>query len=173
MRVADTARFLLGSWSVERVISDHVSGLAGSFRGTAEVRHRPDGPDGTAHYDEVGTLRFGARDGSAARGLICVRQADGTVLFTFRDGRRFVDCDLRSGTWPAEHTCGADHYTLAFHACSRDVLEELWWVRGPAKNYDARTIFRRLDGPAPADPTGSAATGAGFTGADFTGTGFG
>lgn len=140
MRIADTSGFLLGSWSVERVISDHLSGLAGSFSGTADVHPQA---GGTAQYDEVGTLRYGPRDGAARRSLICVRQPDATVLFTFRDGRRYVDCDLRSGSWQAEHTCGDDHYTLAFHAHSEDVLEELWWVRGPAKNYDARTILRR------------------------------
>lgn len=51
MEIDDTLAYLLGTWSVARLISDHRSGGTGTFLGTAEVR----APGrGLAHGDDGG-----------------------------------------------------------------------------------------------------------------------
>lgn len=148
MEVADTFAFLMGTWSIERTLADHRAGLHGLFNGTAKVRQT--GPDGSgsrqgrACYEEVGWLGLGSYEGTARRSLGCVRQEDGTVLMHFTDGRLFIVCDLRTGTGQAHHLCGKDRYALTFSVRSADTIEEHWRVRGPGKDYDARSIFRRL-----------------------------
>ena len=144
MEIADTFELLVGRWTVRRTISDHRTGVRGSFDGTAELaRSGRDGAPDAARYREVGVLRYGAYEGTAGRQLGYRRREDGSVLVTFPDGRTFVDCDPRGGSWHAEHRCGEDRYELAFAVRSPDVLDERWRVRGPAKDYDAWTTLSR------------------------------
>jgi hypothetical protein len=145
MVVTDTLGFLVGTWRVERSIEDHRSGLSGHFQGTAVLAG---GPEGTAAltraaYQETGELRFGDHVAPARRGLDYVR-AEGAVLLYFADGRPYVDLDLRSGTWRAEHPCVADLYEVTTTVRSPDEVRELWRVRGPDKDYDAVTVLRRV-----------------------------
>jgi hypothetical protein len=145
MVVTDTLDFLVGTWSVARSIEDHWSGLSGHFQGTAVLAGVPEGAAAVARasYQETGELRFGDHVGPARRGLDYVR-ADGAVMLYFADGRPYVDLDLRSGTWRAEHPCVADLYEVTTVVRSPDELQELWRVRGPDKNYDATTTLRRV-----------------------------
>lgn len=144
MRVGDTYRFLVGSWSLNRTIADYESGLRGWFHGTAELHPAGSGPAwGPARYDEVGQLRLGAYEGAARRSLVFVPREDATVLVNFGDGRRFIECDLRTGLWHARHLCGDDTYELTFDVRSPDVLDEHWRVRGPSTDYEAWTTLRR------------------------------
>jgi Family of unknown function (DUF6314) len=145
MVVTDTLDFLVGTWKVERSIEDHSSGLSGHFQGTAVLAGVPQDAAAVtrASYQETGELRFGDHAGPARRGLDYVR-ADGAVMLYFADGRPYVDLDLRSGTWRAEHPCVADLYEVTTIVRSPDELRELWRVRGPDKNYDATTTLRRV-----------------------------
>jgi hypothetical protein len=59
----------------------------------------------------------------------------------------YVDLDLRSGTWRSLHPCAEDHYEIVTVVRSPDEVEERWRVRGPAKDYEAVTMLRRLDRP--------------------------
>jgi hypothetical protein len=161
MVVSDTLGFLVGTWTVERSIDDHRSGISGHFQGQAVLVACPGGEAACpgeevarlatgaaaavarASYQETGELRFGDHAGPARRGLDYVRQG-GAVMLYFTNGRPYVDLDLRSGTWRAEHPCVADLYEVTTIVRSPDELQELWRVRGPDKNYDATTTLRRV-----------------------------
>jgi hypothetical protein len=146
MVVIDTLEFLAGTWTVDRSIEDHRSGVSGSFRGSAVLAGIPGDDEAAtisrASYYESGELRYGAHAGTAWRRLEYVR-CGGAVLLYFTDGRPYTDLDLRSGSWRAEHQCVADHYEVRTMVRSPDELLELWRVRGPDKDYDASTTLRR------------------------------
>lgn len=147
MEVTDTLAHLIGTWTVARTIRDHRAGADGSFEGTLSVTPEPGGraaPHWRARYEERGRFRLGAHDGPAARSLVCVGREDGSVLLHLPNGRPFVVCDLRSGTWRACHPCAEDRYDLRFTVVAAEVLEEHWRVRGPAKDYEAWTTYRRV-----------------------------
>jgi hypothetical protein len=151
MQVVDTLDFLRGKWSLERFLTDHLSRTSGRFEGSAAVVNRPSGTNGgsrvQARYDEAGTLRFGHHMGPARRSLEFVRQESSVVMMYFTDGQPYVDLDLRSGTWRSLHPCAEDHYEIVTVVRSPDEVEERWRVRGPAKDYEAVTMLRRLDRP--------------------------
>ena len=143
MTVADTLDFLVGTWTVERLIDDHRSGIRGRFDGTAVLLPEEGAePVTRASYQEAGELRFGEHTGPASRRLTYVRSG-GAVLLYFADGRPYTDLDLRSGTWETEHPCVADLYAVRTEVCAPDELRERWRVRGPDKDYDAVTVLRR------------------------------
>ena len=93
MEILDTLGFLLGTWDVDRSITDQRSGTRGSFVGTAAmVAAEPGadrGPGGRARYDETGEFRFGTHAAPASRHLEYQAGADGgAVGVRFTDGRR-------------------------------------------------------------------------------------
>lgn len=139
MDVKDTLAYLAGTWTLSRAIVDHADGATGSFDGDALVRTQ--GRRG--RYEERGRLRFGGFDGSAQRALELIGTGEGSVAVQFTDGRPFFELDLSSGTCGAVHQCSRDRYELEFGVSSADLLIERWRVCGPAKDYEARTIWRR------------------------------
>jgi Family of unknown function (DUF6314) len=147
MEIDDTFSFLLGRWTLERVLTDHRSGTDGRFGGTAVIAQAQSGQKGPldprARYDEDGTLRFGRHTGPASRHLELVRLESAAVMFYLADGTPFVDLDLRGGTWRSIHSCGEDHHEIVSVARSLSEVEEHWRVRGPTTNYDAVAILRR------------------------------
>ncbi len=147
MDVPEALDFLLGSWTLERLIDDGLSGARWSFTGMATVV-RGDPEEGTvpasrARYAEEGELRSGTQTSPATRRLDCVRADDGAVTLYFCDGRRFVDLDLRSGSWRDVHLCGDDSYEVTTTVRSENLVEERWRVRGPAKHYVAVATLTR------------------------------
>ena len=145
MVVTDTLDFLIGTWTVERSIDDHRSGISGHFEGTAVLAGLPQDAASVARapYQETGELRYGDHAGPARRSLDYVRRG-GAVMLYFTNGRPYVGLDLRSGSWRAEHPCVADLYEVTTIVRTPDELQELWRVRGPDKNYDATTTLRRV-----------------------------
>ncbi len=144
--IVDTYRFLLGEWRIGRTLTDHRLHGSGQFSGTATVTPCGLGPQEAAEYREVGELRFGAHRGAAFRSLRYLREQDGAVTVTFEDGRRFVACDLRSGSCDATHLCGDDRYDVCWRVVTHDVLVERWRARGPCKDYEARCVLSRARG---------------------------
>ncbi len=141
MDVEDTLSYLNGTWTLSRAIVDHAGGVTGSFDGDAQVRTR--GRRG--RYEERGRLSFGSYDGSAQRALELIGTDDGSVAVQFIDGRPFFALDLSGGICGVVHQCSRDRYELEFEVSSADLLLERWRVRGPAKHYEARTIWRRTE----------------------------
>jgi hypothetical protein len=143
MRVLDTLAFVRGGWQLDRVLTDRRSGTRGRFTGHALVAGAPPGQPGEWQYTEHGELRFGAHTGPATRRLRYRAGPDGTVAVHFADGRPFYVLDLRSGHGQAEHRCGQDRYQLSHRVLGPDLLEEVWRVHGPGKDYLAVTRLAR------------------------------
>jgi Family of unknown function (DUF6314) len=148
--VDDTFSLLIGEWKLERMLDDHLSGVSGRFQGSAVVQAaEPERGSGqaaadVAEYRERGRIEFGAHSGPSHRALQFRRRNDGSVAVRFADGLPFFELDLSTGSCDALHPCRADSYQLSFELKSRDLLVERWSVRGPAKNYDAVTVWRRM-----------------------------
>ncbi len=137
--IANTLQFLLGSWSIERVITDHREAGTVRFSGVAVVQPAVTG----ASYLEQGQVSTVAHTRPARRGLRLRERSDGTVRVDFPDGRPFVDLDLSAGRAEATHPCRADTYEMAFEVLGPDQLLERWRVTGPTKDYEAETLWRR------------------------------
>lgn len=140
MQIEDTLAYLTGTWMISRVIEDHRTSVSGAFAGEAEV-HKLARRRG--RYEEHGRLRFGSYDGRARRALDLVSTYGGRVAVLFTDGRPFFDLDLLTGFHRAAHQCVRDHYEFEFAVNSPDRLLERWRVRGPQKDYEARTTWQR------------------------------
>jgi hypothetical protein len=139
VQVANTLAFLLGRWSIERVICDYRDGSEATFSGVAVVTPGDEG----ASYVEAGQLRRGSHSGPARRTLAFRELAGGGVAVDFADGRPFIELDLAAGRWAGTHPCRADRYELSFEALGPDRMHETWRVTGPAKDYGAETVWRR------------------------------
>jgi Family of unknown function (DUF6314) len=138
--VPDAVAFLRGRWRVERRLTDHVTGTAGTFDGTAAFTGA--GP-GTLDYHEHGELRFGTHQGEASRRLVYRGRPDGTADVCFADGRDFYHLDPRPGRWQGQHPCGRDHYTLTAERLGTGTYREHWTVRGPDTDYEITTTLTR------------------------------
>jgi hypothetical protein len=143
-----TMAFLRGAWGIERLLTDHRSGVQGSFTGEAEFLATSDPV--VLRYAERGELRFGDHSGPASRALLYRELPGGAADVRFADGREFYRLDLRSGRWTARHDCGEDRYLVSHLVRGPGWLEERWQVTGPRKDYDSVTTLRRL-GATPAD----------------------
>jgi Family of unknown function (DUF6314) len=141
--VPDTLAFLRGRWRLERRLSDHRSGVCGTFTGDAEFAATAD--PAVLRYVERGELCFGGHVGPATRTLVCLGRPGGAVDVRFADGREFYRLDLGPGRCQAEHLCGRDRYTVTCRVLAQDLMEEHWQVAGPQKAYDTVTALRRLD----------------------------
>jgi hypothetical protein len=148
---AGTLGYLAGDWDVVREIADHRGGVAGSFRGRASFRPRPESAaadPGTLdrrvlELTEQGQLRFGAHHGPAGRRLLYYGCSDGGADVRFADGREFYHLDLRTGGCQAVHLCRADRYAVTVTRLTADSFTEVWQVTGPAKNYDLTSVYTR------------------------------
>jgi hypothetical protein len=138
--VDDTLAFLLGSWSINRVIDDHRDASRSRFTGVAHVTAAGAGAD----YSEAGRMQRGSHVGPARRRLQFADRGDGTVRVDFQDGRPFLDLDLAEGRCVATHPCRADTYEMGFEVLGPDRIRETWRVSGPEKDYAAETIWQRL-----------------------------
>jgi hypothetical protein len=139
LEIADTLAFLLGRWSIDRVIHDRRTSSTVNFHGTAEVDPVPGG----ASYMELGQVATDGHTGPARRRLSFSQRDDGTVRVDFQDGRPFLDLDLSTGHAQATHPCRADTYEMSFQVLGPDELLERWRVTGPEKDYGAETVWRR------------------------------
>jgi hypothetical protein len=142
----DTLELLLGTWHVERHIRDHHLHENGEFQGMATFRLTEPTVvqlSREAHFEETGRLRFGTYEGVARRELRLVQGNDSLVHVFFRDGRPFVNLDLRNGQWQSSHPCDADTHDIHTLVRSIDCLEERWRVIGPDTDYEATTTLTR------------------------------
>jgi hypothetical protein len=144
----ETLDFLLGTWRVERTVTDHRRGEQGHFRGTATFTRRSDAENahrsGHVRFDEVGDYRVGDYHGEARRSLEYVAESESRIAITFLDGHHFIDLNLASGESRDEHQCDRDRYEISTTVKSNDLLEERWRVEGPEKNYEAVTSLVRV-----------------------------
>jgi len=137
-----TLAFLRGSWTIERRLVDHRSGVGGSFTGQAAFLATAD--PGVLRYEERGELRFGGHAGPARRSLLYRERPGGAADVCFADGREFYRLDLHSGQWTERYGCEPDEYLVSYLVRGPARVEERWQVTGPRKDYDSVTTLHRL-----------------------------
>lgn len=137
----DLAAYLAGRWSVERTLRD--GDARGAFAGTAEFS-RATRADGGAPvvWDEAGELRLAGYHGPARRRLLLVAVGEAWEV-RFDDDRPFHPLDLRDGASLAVHDCGEDRYEGEYVIRGRDAFDVVWRVRGPAKDQEIVSRYRR------------------------------
>jgi hypothetical protein len=151
LAVPDTFAYLIGTWALDRELTDRLTDTTGRLRGMARVtplaplsdEQGEEGASLRAAYLEQGELEWGEHRLPAKRRLVYLRTGTGGVDARFEDGRPFVLLDLSGGSCRALHVCGEDRYEVELSARSPALVEERWRVRGPAKRYEAVTILRR------------------------------
>lgn len=139
---ADTLlHHLHGSWTVERSLRDHASGLTGRFAGVATFAF-----DGDAlRHGEHGTLIWAGSSPTPATRELFWRQAahrQSAEVF-FPDGRFFHGLDLSTGQDSPIHQCSPDVYRGEFALVDRDQWQYTWRVSGPQKDLTLMTRLTR------------------------------
>lgn len=137
---ADTLAYLLGGWSVDRVLVEPVSGHRGTFTGEAEFS--PEQGGAAAAYHEHGRLRWPTYGGPASRRLRYELTGDGVLAVCFADGRPFHTVELSGGEAAYEHPCGDDLYVGTLAVVDKDEWRQVWRVAGE-QPLEIRTRFRR------------------------------
>jgi hypothetical protein len=132
--------YFLGTWHVERTITDARSDDNGTFEGIATFTRR----DEHVEFEEIGVMQLGAYRGRARRRLFYRHGSGASIDVSFVDGHHFVSIDPSSGTSRDVHLCEKDRYDITTVVHSQDRFDERWRVSGPAKDYDALTLFVRL-----------------------------
>lgn len=148
MEVADAFSFLIGRWSLNRLIIDYRACDRGSYQGFASLTETklPLGNEygRSGDYLEEGEFHFGTHKGQSQRRLIYCNHMDMEINLFFPDGRFFTNLDLRTGSWRTIHECGADYYEITTTVLSDDEVHEHWRVTGPSKDFSATTTLLRL-----------------------------
>jgi hypothetical protein len=139
LRGARLDTYLLGTWHVERDVSDADLG-EGRFRGSATFT--PAG--GGLAWTETGHLALAAYDGPARRELQVVPAGEAWEV-RFADGRPFHALDLATGACAVEHPCGDDHYAGQYRLMGPDAFEVSWTVRGPHKDQRLASRYERVE----------------------------
>ncbi|MEM7240147.1 MAG: DUF6314 family protein [Pseudomonadota bacterium] len=132
-----TLSFFAGRWQMVRIIENVSEGVIGEFWG--ECRFEPDGVGLTCR--ETGVLRFRGADYHAERQSLWRFPADGRVEVQYDDGRPFHD--FVDDAPEAVHLCGDDRYRVTYDF-EIDAWTSIWYVKGPAKNYEMTTRYRRI-----------------------------
>ena len=128
---------LLGSWRLDRVIDDRLSGLTSHIEGRLSLA--PFSPD-RIRWEEQGRWHQPGGDVDVRRGLWLVRDREtGAWWVRFEDDREFHP-------WaPDEHVvhpCGADTYR-GIVSGTPDQWTVRWDVTGPRKDYVMTTRLSR------------------------------
>lgn len=129
---------LTGTWTFERVISDHAAHEEHHVTGTTELV--AEGPD-RVRWSESGVMAWRDTEIPVSRTLFLTLRDDGWFV-TFDDGRDFHPWTPQT---EVEHLCGNDLYVGRIDVLTggpaRWTVE--WNVTGPAKNYTMTTVLTR------------------------------
>jgi hypothetical protein len=131
------ADFLAGDWIIKRRIRVRRTATRGSLEGRASVSR-----DGH-HFSEQGLLRLDRREAVASQRYAFTFHGP-VVRVHFRDGSFFHEFELRASGYTAIYHCGPDQYVARYRVLDPDVWSLTWCVRGPRKDYDMRTLYRRV-----------------------------
>ena len=138
--VADLRAFLLGSWTLDRVILDRSRAMTGALEG--EARFSPCA--GGLLYEEHGILTLGEHRGRAERSyLYLFPEGGGRASVRFRDGRPFHELDLSCGEDRVSHPCRLDLYEGLFTVLGPAWWQSEWKASGPRKDYVLLTTYSR------------------------------
>lgn len=140
---------LLGLWDIARTVCDMRAGHDAVFTGLARIAPGPESGAPGIVWHEEGDLVTAGHSGRARRVMRIVPDA-GAWLVLFEDGRPFHPLDLSGGRCEVVHLCGADRYEGRFDMPEADAFAVRWRVRGPAKDLEIVSGYRRSaddDGP--------------------------
>ena len=122
-----------GGWQLSREI---VQSDGGRARFAGEAMWRPD-PEGL-RYEERGLLQIPGQPAMQAERRYLWRD-DLTVWFD--DGRFFHQVPPEGGE--TGHWCDPDQYDVAYEFGRWPEFTVRWQVRGPRKDYEMRSLYRR------------------------------
>lgn len=124
---------LVGTWSIQRFLSDDIAGLSGTMTGMLRVAQDSDG----FAWVETGTLQWAGQLLPATR-TMSLRRLQDAWWFVLPDGGLLYPYDLAE----FDYQCGDDVYrgTATF---SPDHLALTWTVVGPRKAQVIRTDYTR------------------------------
>ncbi len=137
--VPDLARFLTGTWRIDRRIGDCNTKTVGRLIGVARFAEAPGGLD----YDERGTLTLGAYEGTATRTYRFALPRPEIADIQFADGRPFHRLDLSSGWADVTHDCPPDDYRGRYQVRTQDQWTLSWLIQGPRKHLRIATRYSR------------------------------
>jgi len=157
--IAQPADFLTGDWVMTRRIRFRRTATRGLLEGRASVR--ADGHQST--LNEQGLLRLDGREALASQRYALTFHGR-VVRVHFRNGAFFHEFELRERGCTAIYHCGSDQYVGRYRVHDRDAWSLIWCVRGPRKDYDMRTLYRRVAGPSQIERTSRPFTFAQATG---------
>jgi hypothetical protein len=153
----DLRAYLLGSWTVERILLDRSAGARGTFTGVA--RFTPLNNDGSLRFREAGTVAWDAVPGGpgetpftgpASREYL-LRRTDSpdTMEMLFPDGRPFHRMGFGPQSRHDQHWCDPDTYRVSYACTGPDDFRYQWDVTGPAKDQLLTSVLHRVTDPAP------------------------
>ena len=123
-------------WAISRQIIDHTQDAKLTFIGRCEVS------DGW--YQETGQMVL--PDGqslSSTRRYRWGATLEGVDVH-FDDGRFFHRIDLAHASAQARHFCDPDDYEVSYEFTQWPVWTSLWKVKGPRKDYEMDSSYRKL-----------------------------
>jgi len=127
---------LLGTWTLTRVVDDHLAGERRDVVGTAELSSVE---DGRVRWTETGTMTWADHAVPVSRTLYVVREEGGWFV-RFEDGRPFHPWAVGHRV---DHPCAPDHYRGLIETNGEPV--ESWTVTwdavGPEKDYRMVTRY--------------------------------
>lgn len=130
-----------GDWRVSRVIR-HARGPDARFEGTA--RFVPDGA-GLIYREEGELVIAGQVPMRAERRYLWRAAPDGAIDVRFDDGRAFHRIAPGESAPEDRHYCGPDTYDVAYDFSAWPDWTSRWQVRGPRKDYEMVSVYRRRD----------------------------
>jgi hypothetical protein len=157
--IAHPADFLTGDWIMTRRIRFRRTAARGFLQGHACVS----GDGHRASLNEQGLLRLDGREAMASQRYALTFRGV-MVQVHFRSGSFFHEFELCTSGYTAIYHCGEDQYVGRYRVLDPDVWSLTWCVRGPRKEYDMRTLYRRVAGPSQLQRTGGPFTFAQPTG---------
>ncbi len=124
---------LVGTWTLSRVVDDHLAGERRDVVGTATLSL--ESPD-RVRWSEEGTMTWGGRSVEVSRTLYVERAAGEEWFVYFSDGRAFHPWSVGSAV---EHPCGRDLYAGRISG-DRETWTVEWRASGPEKDYVMTTV---------------------------------
>ena len=144
----DLRAYLLGSWSVDRILLDRTNGTRGTFTGVVRFTALD---DGGLSFHEEGTVRLAAGNGKPFTGpasrsyLFSPTESPAAMDVTFPDGRPFHRMSFSPDARQDRHWCDPDTYRVSYTLHGPDGFSYAWDVRGPRKDQLLESVLRRLD----------------------------
>lgn len=130
-----------GTWTLERLIQDRLTGQDSTLTGTAKLTR---GADGALDYTEEGELKVPDQPPlTASRSYRWTRKNGGQVAVDFEDGGHFHSFSLNRTMPEATHICSPDMYHVTYDFSKWPAWSAEWRVQGPRKSYRLRSEYRR------------------------------